>query len=361
MTLDLIDECMKKLSVKIFSPKKIFSKGFCVGEVVKIRNLRIYDACRAVTDRSNDIEVIFTPYESPSDVIAPFPKRLMEFFNQNREIFVKERKISEIEEGRYFDFNGELIDKQKERCNLILLRFVDYSRNKRVQGQDTTENYPKDMVLIVKAWGCFAMEAEKCEIGGWYRLRNLKADEVGYRLYASLSESSKGSISNIGRDTTLGKYFQTKKDKYMEGFALRQGGMKVPDGIARYRLTEIKDILLPGVYRIRVCIKRYMPSGGMEVFFCKTCGSEDRGVDGDCKCSIPEIKKIKVVKLLLWDGKQEIIAVCRNKLVEHIFIKENDGYLSRRMFDCMILNVRGVEGMVYHLIDLGFFEVEKEG
>ncbi|CAD26625.1 hypothetical protein [Encephalitozoon cuniculi GB-M1] len=360
MTLDVTDECMKKLSVKIFSPTKIFSEGFCVGEVVRIGRLRLYDTCKAVVDRSNDVEVVFTPHTSLSSGISPRIQQLVELFRQKRKSLVKEREISEVEEGQYFDFNGELIDKQRERSNLILLRFVDYSINQNVQGQGSSEDYSKDMVLTVKAWGRFATEADKCEIGGWYRVRNLKGDEVGYRLYASLSESSKGSISEIGRNTTLGRYLGMKKNRYLRGLASRERAIEAVDGMVKQSIVEIKSILSPGIYRIRVHIKRYAPFVGMEAVVCKACGSEHKEIDDVCGCSRPEMKRVKALKLLLWDGSSELVAVCRNKLAEHILDRKSNEYLNGKMFDCIILSVREGFGMVHHLVDLGFFRAKKK-
>ncbi|AFN83039.1 hypothetical protein EROM_051080 [Encephalitozoon romaleae SJ-2008] len=360
MTLDVIDESMKKLSVKVFSPKKIFSEGFCVGEVVRIGNIKLYDGFRAVTDRNNDVEVVFTPYKHLNGTVSPRAQQLMEFFQKNRKNLVKEREISEIEEGKYFDFNGELIDKQRERTNLVLLRLVDFSRNKLVQGYGGSSKYPKEMVLIVKAWGRFANEAEKCEIGGWYRIRNLKADEVGHNLYASLSESSKGSIIEMEKETTLGRYLGSKKDGYTRGFVCKEMNIETPKRMEKYSLGSIKSIDRPGVYRVRGWIKRYGPPGGMEVFLCRVCGSEDARIDGRCRCNGLETKGIKVLRLLLWDGEEEMVVICRNRLAEYVLDEESREQLGNRMFDCIILSVISKLGMIHHLIDSDFFEVKME-
>ncbi|KAG5859722.1 hypothetical protein KMI_05g09060 [Encephalitozoon hellem] len=355
MTLDVIDESMKKLSVKIFSPKKTFSKGFCVGDVVRIGNLKLYDEFRAVTDRKNNVEVVFTPYGCLDDTISERVRQLVEFFHQNRKGFVKEREVSEIEEGKYFNFSGELVDKQRERTNLVLLKFVDFGKNK-LQGLGGAEEYPKDMVLIVKTWGRFANEAEKCEIGGRYRIRNLKADEVGHCIYASLSESSKGSIAEIGEGTTLWKHLESKKKGYMWGSACNQMEIRTPERIARYSLVNIKSICGPGMYRVRAWIKRYGPQEGMVIFFCRACGLEDGGINGKCKCSSPEIERVKVLRLLLWDGEEEIIVVCRNRLAEHILDEKSRKQLGNRMLDCIVLSIKSNLEVVHHLIDSDFFQ-----
>lgn len=356
MTLDLIDECMTRLSVKIFSPTKIFPKGFCVGDVVRVGSVKLYGNHKALTDRGNDVRVMSTPSALLGAVPGLRVRRLAEFYRHNRKKFVKEREVSEIEGGQYFDFNGELIDKQRERSNLLLLRLVDYSANGEVKDLGRAGDYPSSMVLVIKAWGCFAAEADRCEIGGWYRIRNLKADEVGHSLSASLSESSRGGISEIGEGTVLGKSLAARRDKYQRGFIARQTDVETPRRMERYALADVRSTTMPGVYRVRVQIKRYVPLGGTEVSVCKTCGTGGGDISGACRCCGSWTPRVKALKLLIWDGSEEIVAVCRNRLAEHMLSKENDKYLNGKMFDCVILAMAGPRGVIHHIVDLGFLE-----
>lgn len=351
MTLDLIDDStVNKLSVKVFSRTKIFAEGFCVGDIVRVRNLKLYDVNKAITDHKNEIEIVHTCLSSLETADAR-TRELMHTFSARKHEFVREKLVSEVRDNQYFDFCGELVDKQMERHNLVVLRFVDYTSNPQVSG-DAQGFYPSSMVLVVKAWGSFAQLAEGCEIGECYRVKNLRIDGIGDLLVANLSESRKGNIIKISRNTTFCRCLELRKRMHNERSF--QTVTDAPVRMMKYRLSRIKDVCYSGIHRVRIQIKRYTPFNGIELLRCRGCDVAMRGNQFKCLCEQPMVEKMKLLKLLVYDRSGEAVVVCRNQVVECLFDAKNIDYLNGVLFDGIIASVLNIDRMSFNLIDAGF-------
>lgn len=353
MTLDLVDESVAdKLSVKIFSRRRIFAEGFCVGDVVRIQHLKLYGAGKAITDHRNCIEIVYSHVGAcdPEDLRV---RELVSFFRTNKNRVTKERTVSEIWENQYFDFCGELIDKHVERHNLVVMKLIDYTHNHRIGECETQDAYPNDMVLVVRAWGEFAQVAGGCEIGGFYKIRNLRTDGIEACLSANLSESSRGRIVRIRRNTTFGNYLESRRRTHGWGSMSARGVVEMPARMLGYRLARIRDLDVPGVYRVHVQVKQHTPFRGLWLVRCKTCSTVWKKTSMfRCKCEDAETEDMKLLKLLVSDGSGEIVIVCKNTMAEHILDGESPRYLSGTFFDCVVICTKNMGKTTYHMIDI---------
>lgn len=344
MTLDLIDESTRtRLSVKVFSRKKIFAQGFCIGDVVRIGCVKLYDADRAITDHRNDIEIMHNS-SSPAAAVDARTQELVDFFEARKNEFARERLVSELESHQYFDFCGELVDRQIERNNLVILRLVDYSANGNVRSA-MQGMYPASMVLMVKAWGLFAQTAAECEVGKLYKIKNLKMDAIADTLVASLSESRKGSIVAIARNSPAGQSLEGRKRRYEED-QIDRTVPNPPDRMHKHLLVQIKD-LAPGVHRIQMQILQHAPFEAAEFVRCRKCDAVKKGAgELSCGCSEPDAECIRALKLLVCDRSGQAVVVCRNRLVGIA------GTSPETVLNGVVLSVQNGDRTTHHLVDV---------
>ncbi|KAM0672391.1 hypothetical protein CWI42_011470 [Ordospora colligata] len=351
MTIDVVDEEMQRLSVRIFSHTEIFAESLYVGDVVKIRNVKLYTQGKAIMGKRNEIDVVYRQGKQAGEFPSRSVMNLVNVFERSRRRFVKQRMISEIECGHRFDFCGELSDKRREMHNLVILEFIDYSHG--ACSLDMCKHM-SCMVLVIKAWGEFSDRSEQCEIGSYYLIKNLKADEVGELAVASLSESSNGEIVKIRKHSPIWQDLELRRNEYQRKVVFGcNGGSELQPDVPIHMNDENRYSINPGVYRIKAQIRRCALFTNNTISICKSCGMiEESTAEKQMRtCMNHNVEQIRIARVIIWDGYTEIKVVCRGSIAERIIDNEIRG-IKGQVYECVILNVEENNRVVSHLISI---------
>jgi len=351
MTVDVADEDMQKLSVRIFSRTEMFAEGLCVGDVIRIRNVKLYAEGKAIVGKKNEVDVVYRRSRQADEDPGQNVMNLVDAFEKCRRGFVKQRMISEIEAGHRFDFCGELSDKRREMHNLVILQFVDYSHE--ACSRDVCR-HTNCMVLVVKAWGEFSHAAEQCEIGSYYLIKNLKADEVGEFAVASLSESSNGNISKIDKQAPAGLDIEYRRNEYQRKvvFGCNRGSERQSDALMRMSSGN-ECVSKPGVHIIKAQIRICALLTNNTISVCKNCGAvEESTVEKQMQsCMNHNVEQVRIARVIAWNGYVEIKAVCRGSIAEKMIGNATLG-IKGQVYECVILNVEENNRLVSHIISI---------
>ncbi|KAF7683371.1 hypothetical protein TCON_1419 [Astathelohania contejeani] len=341
-TIDIIDPSTpNSLTVKMFTRRLDFNRQYSIGDIVNIKKIKLISRRISITDHNNEVEILSREGEEISTnlpmAIQKYIYLLRKYYLDNKYKYIRIKQISELEGKEYCDVCGMIIGKQIETNNLVILKLVDYTINDKIKVDNNFNEYPNNMVLIIKLWGKHVKLGLECNINEYYRIKNIRLDELNATMIGYISDSQSARVMKLNENHPTVKKIKALKIKF-ENKNMSTNNIahfNTPEHFKNLELVEVKDIREDNRFRkvrMRIAIKMHTPFQGMIYYKCTDCQKIYRTnyLKEDCN-----LKEEKILKLLVYDKTGECILICKNQLVD--LILGNRKYIRHTFMEVAVL------------------------
>lgn len=390
-TVRLFDEsgCV---DVKMFTKTDIFKDFFELGDVVRIRRVKLFAENKAILS-GKGVEVLDNlgaePKNRQKKNLTAVEKirvgELGEFYKSAK--FCKRSnstdksnsigkykglcKIRDLEEGDFFDFQGFLINIKKENDVLSILTFIDYTTNDFISPRVSYGQYYNDMILYVRVWDQNAPKVLNLEEKTFYLVKHLKVKDITNVIRSDLLNYKEYFVkkiepNNLGSDTLYLKKEFERSMQISSSLIESQYSKYMPDIYHKLSLSYLTDIQ-EGINKVKIKILGHRPFRGIKIRFCMHCKKiinfcEYQIETGQKTCPLCNSRNMVfeqfVANLMVTDNTENIFVLVKNNLLEKILDDVN--IIRKTPFFALILSVKKNGKLFHHLLDAVINKPQKE-
>lgn len=354
-TIDIVDETVSdKVRVKIFTREKCFEDGFALGDIVEINCVKMLESGVCLAGKKVRVRTLHS--QSGCNEVGASSERvdvLMTHYPSMKNKFARLRTIEEVETNMFCDIVVQLVNVQIESESLVILTVVDYTSHAGICKNKDIMGFRNNMVMFVKAWETYAKSAKDLRPNEMLLLRNLKINNVADVMTASLSGSRNGGVTRLGSDHSLCKALHARKSEFLAKIEHERSSIETLPRFELFDLRVIASLAGEGVYRVRGYIKYTIPLRPKRIYRCNTCNLARITPLTGCSEACDRFDE-SICRLLLCDASGSAVVMCKNKILDALFLEANRRFTRHNYFDSIVVRCTTAVGMVNSMVDASF-------
>lgn len=356
-TINVIDDTVEeKVKIRIFSKEKTFEKGFFPGDIIEIFCVKALESNLCISSQCFDLRLLYSEYGHQDDTFFAEKepvKSLLSYYSVAKDKFSRLKDISEMKNQNYCDFVGEVLAVQIESENLVILTATDYTGSKEIEEKIPVMGLKNTMIVFIKAWGIYARYVKDYRAGDIVLFKNLKINIQNGIIVGNLSESIHCYINKVLEINPLLKIFLRKKKSFLNNMEDKRRDIPVPQRFQLFSLTNVSELKGSGFYRIRVYIKYTIPFSPQILYRCSACNIARIFPLKNCRSTCQMFEE-KICKAVVCDQTGSLVVICKNNILESIFLDKNKIFLRHNYFESILARFSTTVGMVNHIVDASF-------